>query len=113
MTVRLNEVGLRTFFNGPQMERILQRPAEAVLQQAQANASVYGEDTLAIDSGDLYDGLKYQFRPGVDSLEVTVGTDAVDEITGFNYPGWWDEFGGKPWLTGALFQFFPDAELTP
>ena len=111
--IRLNEVGLRAFFNGPQMERILRPPAEAVLQLAEANASHSGEDTLGIDSGDLTSGLKYQFRPGVDSLEVTVGTDAVDEITGFNYPGWWDQYGGKPWLTGALFQVFPDARLTP
>lgn len=111
--VRLNEVGLRVFFNGPQMERILRPRAEAVLQQAEANASVSGEGTLGIDSGDLTSGLKYQFRTGDDSLEVTVGTDARDEITGFNYPGWWDEFGGKPWLTGALFQFFPEARLTP
>lgn len=108
--IRLNEVGLRAFFNGPQMERILQPRAEAVLQQAEANASQSGPETLGIDSGDLTAALKYTFRPGPDSLEVTVGTTAVDEDTGYDYPAYWDQLGGRPWLTNALFQFFPDAQ---
>lgn len=110
MTVRLNEVGLRTFFNGPQMERILRPRAEVVVQQADMNASFSGPETLGIESGDLSSGIRYDIQPGVDSLEAVIGTNARDENTGFFYPYWWDRYGGKPWLTNALLQFFPDAQ---
>lgn len=110
--IRLNEVGLRAFFNGPQMERILQPRAEAVVQQADFNASYSGPETLGIDSGDLSSGIRYELRNGADSLEAVIGTNARDETTGFFYPYWWDRYGGKPWLTNALLQIFPDAQRT-
>lgn len=104
MNVTLNEVGLSTFFRGPQMERILEPRAEAVRQQALQNAS---GDVIGVWTGRLYEGVFARIVDGPESKQAEVGTTAVNE-KGINYPAWWDADGGRPWLTSALEKYFPD-----
>ncbi len=108
MSVTLYEPALRAFFNGPVVERIMQPRAEAVLRQAEANASFDSPSSppnLGIEGGDLTAGLRFFLRPGLDGLEAVVGTDANKD--GFSYPAYWD-LNGRPWLFGALESVFPD-----
>jgi hypothetical protein len=108
MSVILNEPGIAAFFNGPQMERIMQPRAEAVLRQAETNAgftSPASPPNLGIDGGDLTAELRFSLRPGPDGMEAVIGTDANKD--GFSYPAYWD-LNGRPWLFSALQSVFPE-----
>lgn len=104
MSVTLNELGIRAFFNSNDMEEILRPRAEEVVRQADINAS---GAIIGIESGALSSGIRYEIQPGPEGLEAIVSTDA--EKNGFSYPAWQDRFGGRPWLTSALQTVFPDA----
>lgn len=88
------------------MERIMQPRAEAVVRQAEVNAS---GDIIGIDSGALHSGIRYELRQGEEGMEAVIGTDANKD--GFSYPAWHNTFGERPWLTNALQTFFPDARV--
>ena len=106
MSVTLYESGLRALFNGRQMEEILRPRAEAVVREADINAS---GDIIGIESGQLSVGIRYEIQFGSEGLEAVVGTDANKD--GFSYPAWQDRFGGRPWLTAALRRIFPETTV--
>lgn len=100
--IRLNEPGLRLLLDselGP-VGRDLRRRAEAVVTQADINAS---GDIIGIESGALHSGVRYEIQSGPEGLEAVVGTDANKD--GFSYPAWHDQ-NGRPWLTSALRDAF-------
>ena len=105
MSVTLYEGGLRAFFNGPQMQKIMEPRAEAVRIQAFNNAN---NDVIGILTSRLIENIFARTEPGPDGIQAVVGTTAKND-EGFAYPAYWD-LNGKPWLFEALRTFFPDAE---
>lgn len=102
MTITLNPAALARLLEsemGP-VGQDLRRRAENVAAQATENASVSGDRTLGIQTGDLHSGIRYEIGHDSDGLFATVGTDA--QHGGVFYPTWWDKYGGKPWLSSAL-----------
>lgn len=108
MTVTLNPAGIQAFFRGPQMERIMERRAEAVRVQAFHNAD---DDVIGIFTGNLIEHIFGRTELGIDGWQAVVGSTARND-RGEAYPRWWDVVGGKPWLFEALQTFFPDARRT-
>ncbi len=107
MSVTLNEAGLQAFFRGPQMVKILEPRTEAVRLQAFHNAD---NMIIGILTGRLIEHIFARVEQGPDGLQAVIGTTARND-RGEAYPTYWDR-NGKPWLSEALFKYFPNAERT-
>jgi len=77
--------------------------ADRVRDKAKQNAS--GE-IIGIRSGDLLSGLTARVEGTPLGVVGIVSTDAIHR--GFGYPAFWDQHG-RPWLTNALREEFPNA----
>lgn len=113
-----NEIGFQRFINDPNgaVARDLLRRGNQVKDIAYANVS---GDVLNVDTGNLRGHLEAILEPGRDGIEVHVGTTAIDPVTQFGYPRYYDRLASgqarqinsfmpsRPWLRSALRQVFP------
>ena len=94
----LNASILQAFLEGKFVRAELERRANSVAAQARTNVS---GNILQIRSRKLLDGIRYTIDRDSTGLYAIIGTNAVNERDGFQYPAYL-EGHGFPWLSKAL-----------
>ena len=115
--VDINEIGIQRFINNPNgpIARDLFARGRRVYNIAYANVS---GPVLGVQTGNLRGNLEVLLEPSRDGITVLVGTTAIDPVTQFGYPRYYDNVASgrqrplrsfipsKPWLTSALREVF-------